>query len=122
MSVLRNAKVVACVPDPADNIIPHFRESYVEDVKRVICDENGEVISQRIQKVAKTRIVDSSELENKGINYRMFSLENQLASGVNLQPAPAFGSPTLDERSNASDYVESVLSNPENFEQTPKTE
>lgn len=117
MSILRSENVVACSPLEDDNYPHEFVESIVVDEQQTIVDADGQVIKKLTVKKPSIRKVPSSELENKGIDFRMFSVENQLAAGVNMQPCPAFGSPTLEERSNMSDYVESVLSDSNNYVQ-----
>lgn len=109
MSLLRNSNVRSCVPSESEIIKHEFVESVVTDEKRIISNAEGKKVGEEIRKVVSYRKPNFEELENRGIDYRLFTIDNQINAGVVMQPLPAFGSPSLEEKSQMSDYIEKVF-------------
>lgn len=84
MSVLRK-NVVPCIPD-FDCIEHTFVDSRsVEEIVPVF-DKNGKKVREFKQKSVERVEIPADVWENRGIKADLFSLENQLNSGVDVKP------------------------------------
>lgn len=108
MSLLRKFKAIT--PCVEDNIVPRFQQSTLEDVIQEVKDAKGNIISTRKVKTPIVKEIPDEDFENRGITVDMFSVEALSSVGKNLfmqKPITTpFIKPTLEERSEASDYIE----------------
>lgn len=108
MSVLRKS-VVPCIPD-MDCVEHSFVDSEsVEEILPVF-DKTGKKIRELKQKRVERTVIPDEVWENRGIKVTLFSLENQLASGVEVKPFNGnFIGLDLDESDRlGDDFVSSV--------------
>lgn len=121
--MLRSPIVKGIVPDEKDFVRHEFFESKVEKQEVPVYDKNGKVVRIDVKNVPVRNKISNEILEHKGIKASMFSIQNQVATGVNMQPMTgSFMKPTLEERQYAADYIDTTLSEIQNESQTPKNE
>ena len=121
--MLRSPIVMGIVPDENDFVRHEFFESIVEKQEIPVYDKNGKVVRTDVKNVPVRNKISDEVLEHKGIKASMFSIQNQVASGVNMQPMTgSFLKPSLEDRQNAADYIDNTLSEIENESKTTNNE
>lgn len=127
MRVLRSNSVRACVPNPNEVSKAKFLESFEEEQVVPLYNENGKMVSEQVNRVAIRRPVDDSRLTHENEPADLFSIDNQLKAGVNLQEFKgSFIRPDLAQSSylgeQAIQLIEERLADNESYKQESLTE
>lgn len=102
---LSKTKAVVVEPDNSMKVRQFTSENVVE--KRPVYDAKGKVITYRKVNVCKKQLVSDEDLENRGIDSDLFSIDNQLKVGVNMQPFMGdFIKPSLEQRLQLSEMTD----------------
>lgn len=102
---LSKTRAVVVEPDNSMKVRQFTSENVVE--KRPVYDAKGKVVTYRKVNVCKKQFVSDEDLENRGIDSELFSIDNQLKVGVNMQPFTGdFIKPSLDQRMQLSEMTD----------------
>lgn len=109
MRLIKNVR--ACRPLESDNIRFGTYISRVQDISVPVYNSKGSKIRDNIVKRVVREVVPDEVLENRGINSSLFSLSNQLRSGVAMTPFSGdFLHSSLSEKQIQSEHIDSVVS------------
>ena len=127
MRVLRSNSVRACVPNPDEVSKAKFLEAFEEEQVVPLYDKNGKKVSEQVNRVAIRRPVDDSRLTHENEPADLFSIENQMKAGVNLQEFKgSFIRPDLGQSAylgeQAIQLIEERLADKESYKENVETE
>ena len=98
--MLRSKNVIPCVPIPEEHLKREFIVASEVEEKVPLYDKDGKVVSEQVVNVPIRKSIPKEQWEHRGEDCSLFSIDNQIKSGVSLSEFHgAFISPSLAESS-----------------------
>lgn len=110
MGILRKSTPLAVVPKPDNIACRKFHDVTSVDEVVPLYDSKGNKVDEHIVKVVARKPLDDVSFEHRGESCDLFSIENQINAGVNLQEfRGSFITPDLSESSYLGDLAISQI-------------